>query len=415
MKIKNLCLAVAACFALAGPALADEVRIVPATQNTTAGSTVNAAIEFVADSADGAGNETGAFEVVLTFPAELTITPTAANGAQECAVIAPGQIRLQRSAEPGDVTTNIYCNLSIAVAGGAAPGPYALAFDPNSDRFESDPDVAAPGTHTLTDGEVVVVTGPSAPVISIADGTANGLGVGTAAVTKVDGSGAPTSSYTCTAPAGFTLTSNASQTGIANGDPDPADIGFTCSPGAMQVTQTMNCTITEGGVARADTVDLTCPALAPVNPTITSSPADGSTTNIPGGLVGSTRQTTINFTATGANSLGTATIDCSASGAVSIAPSGPQTVVGTAQPVDPAVSCTLTDVEQNGSVTCSITDGNPSATRTTTYNFVCPAGSTFLPAPEPTVVTATSLWSKIGLIGLLAALGMLMVGFRRNH
>lgn len=266
---------------------------------------------------------------------------------------------------------------------------------------------------TTADGQLTLQSGPAAPVISIADGTANGLGVGTAAVTKVDGNGAPTSSYTCTAPAGFTLTANASQTGIANGGPDPGDIGFTCSPGAVAVTQTMNCTITEGGVPRADTVDLTCPALAPVNPVITSAPANGSTTALSGGLIGSTRQTTINFTATGANSLGTASISCSASGAVTVAPGGAQTVTGTAQPVDQTVSCTLTDTAQAGAVTCAITDAG--GTRTDTYNFTCPAGSTFIPAPSPEVVPATSLWSKIGLIGLLAALGMLMVGFRRNH
>jgi hypothetical protein len=34
---------------------------------------------------------------------------------------------------------------------------------------------------------------------------------------------------------------------------------------------------------------------------------------------------------------------------------------------------------------------------------------------QAAIVPASSLWSKIGLVGLLAALGMLVVGFRRQH
>lgn len=345
------------------------------------------------------------------------VTTTGTGGGDfNCVENVVGTLRCVTSNSISSATFLV--NISFDVLGVAVPTPGSpLVFNDANLTQTSWVNSAFEDTAftAVNDGSVIIGTGPTPPVITIADGTANSLGVGTAEVTKADGSGSLTSGYSCTAPAGFTLTANASQSGITNGGPDPADIGFSCSPGGAQVVGVMNCTITEGGVARADTVNLTCPALTPTNPTITSAPTPGSTTNIPGGLIGTTRSTTINFTATGANAAGTASITCAASGAVSIAPSGNQTIVGTAQPVDPVVSCTLTDAVQNGSVACTITDGNPAAARAVSYDFVCPAGSTFLPAPEPNVVSATSMWAKIGLIGLLAALGMFMVGFRRNH
>ena len=50
--------------------------------------------------------------------------------------------------------------------------------------------------------------------------------------------------------------------------------------------------------------------------------------------------------------------------------------------------------------------------------FAYTVSSVALSAAVPTqaaIVPASSLWSKIGLVGLLAALGMLVVGFRRQH
>ena len=178
----------------------------------------------------------------------------------------------------------------------------------------------------------------------------------------------------------------------------------------------ISCTETDGDSAgTARTIPVSCPAgaLVPVDPTITAAPASGSTTNFSGGLIGSTRTSVINFTNTGGAGSGSATIDCSTAAPLSIVPTGLQTVTGATQPTDVTVSCTLTDVAQAGAVTCVIDD--LAGTRTDTYNFACPAGSTFIPPPAPEVVPTNSLWSKLGLIGLLAALGMLMVGFRRNH
>jgi hypothetical protein len=286
------------------------------------------------------------------------------------------------------------------------------AFFQTSDTLRDDtPDPA----QSSTAGTITIAPADAPPTINIADGTADAAGNGTAAVTLTPAAGAQTSSYSCTAPGGFNLTQNANGGPFTNASGDPADIAFTCAPGQSEVVAVMNCTITEGAVQRADTVNLTCPALTPLNPTISSNPVSPSAQTFGSGVIGQTRNLPIDFSAAGANAAGTASIDCSASGAVTIAPGGAQTINGTAQPVDQTVSCVLTDVEQTGDVTCTVVDGNPSATRTLTFGYTCPAGLTFIPTPSPEVVPASSLWSKLGLIGLLAALGMLMVGFRRNH
>lgn len=79
---------------------------------------------------------------------------------------------------------------------------------------------------------------------------------------------------------------------------------------------------------------------------------------------------------------------------------------------DPVVSCPLTAAAQTGDVSCVINGGAPQ----TFAGITCPAGAA-LPPPvaTPAIIPTNSLWSKVGLIGLLAALGMLMVGFRRQQ
>lgn len=216
----------------------------------------------------------------------------------------------------------------------------------------------------------------------------------------------------CTAPAGIGLAPTSLNFAAAGAQ----SIDVTCTYAAAAINGNITCTETDGDSAGTPrNIAVSCPAgaVVPVEPTITSTPASGSTTNFSGGLIGNTRTSVINFTNTGGAGSGSATIDCSTAAPLSIVPSGLQTVTGSTQPTDVTVSCTLTDVEQSGTVTCVIDD--LAGTRTDTFGFVCPAGSTFIPPPAPEVVPTNSLWSKLGLIGLLAALGMLMVGFRRNH
>ena len=209
MKIKNVSVAVLAGLALmaGGIASADEVRINPTTQNAAPGATVNAAIAFVADSANPP-DETVAFEVVLQYDsANLTITPTAANGAQECAVVVPGQIRLQVSNGANDVASNTYCNLSIQVNAAAPAATYPLTFNAGTALFESAPDTPAPGTHTLTNGEVVVaVVVATPPTLTFAPASGTIASGASFTITPSGGQAGGSATYTCTPPAGVTLT-----------------------------------------------------------------------------------------------------------------------------------------------------------------------------------------------------------------
>ena len=77
-------------------------------------------------------------------------------------------------------------------------------------------------------------------------------------------------------------------------------------------------------------------------------------------------------------------------------------------------------------VACTVpADGAPAITGTLDCTTTAPAGGaltfplssvaqTAVVPSQPETIPATSLWAKIGLIGLLAAVGVLLVGFRRQ-
>jgi len=123
----------------------------------------------------------------------------------------------------------------------------------------------------------------------------------------------------------------------------------------------------------------------------------------------------LNFTVnTPAANGGTGSVVCSDAAGGPVFTINPASQLGlTTTVADPVVSCPLTAAAQTGDVSCVINGGAPQ----TFAGVTCPAGSAAPPvAPAVAVlVPASSLWSKVGLIGLLAVLGLLVVGFRRQH
>jgi hypothetical protein len=122
---------------------------------------------------------------------------------------------------------------------------------------------------------------------------------------------------------------------------------------------------------------------------------------------------TIDFTVTTpAIGAGTGSISCTDSD-----PAAPTLTINPANQTgltttvaDPTVSCGLTLAAQAGTVACSINGAAP-----TNFAVTCPAGAAVPTPPTPTVIPASSMWSQLSLIGLLAALGLLVVALRRNH
>lgn len=185
-------------------------------------------------------------------------------------------------------------------------------------------------------------------------------------------------------------------------------------------TATLTCTETDAdtpaGAARSWT--LSCPQGTPVpGPGFGASPAPNTpaTAITCSGQAGDVVQRQIVITNNGNPGAGSALdFTCTAgAGMASVISGGTATglAVGASQTV--VVGCTVPadGVTETGVVNCtSNAPGAPFA-----FNYTS-TGSTFPPAvPRPAVVPASSTWSQLALIALLAGLGLAFVGFRRGQ
>jgi hypothetical protein len=92
--------------------------------------------------------------------------------------------------------------------------------------------------------------------------------------------------------------------------------------------------------------------------------------------------------------------------AIATQPTSPITAGNTSSAT---VNCT---VPATGSSTATLNCTAGNAPGTVAFGLTSSAPP---PVPAPTVIPTNSLWSKLGLVGLLAVLGLLAVGFRRQH
>ncbi len=348
----------------------------------------------------------------LALPAAPAPHPeiTVSTADLSCAVTTVGTIICGGFAGAWPQTTTVAVRFDIGGTAVPAPGePVTLA-----GRF-LDGD-GAPIVTTITSGSVIIGTEPPTPLtlsyaptpgpITLPSGNAGTTVSSDIAATAAGNSG--TASLTCTAAAGFTVTPslNFASAGSQN-------IAVGCTLGASQTTGAINCTEVDGdspapGVTRTWTA--TCPqgGVVPVNPTITTVTPPGAFA-MPSGAPGQTVTRPIQFSAAGGAGTGSATIACTATAPVTVAPAN-QTVTGSAQPAPVNVSIPLTSAAQGPfAVTCVVTDS--AGARTDVFDVSAPAGSAL---PPPSVVPASSLWSQLALIALLAGLGMAVVGFRRS-
>lgn len=417
--MKKMSLAIASALLIAsGASFGASISINPAAATAQPGAgnpTSPATIDVFWDNSGLPAGEGDSIDATVQFDdTKLSVSVTG-----DCAVNGgdPGEVIIATfNVSSNTIPSGALCTMTFTTLAGAADGD-VVALD--LDNVVVGNNGAPLGTQPPANDGVINILSTPIPLTLSVDPLpafpAGNIGATSAAqpltVTATGNQGAA-SLTACTAPAGIGL----SPTSLNFAAAGTQAIDVTCTYAAAAINGNISCIETDGdsnGTPR--NIPVSCPAgaVVPVTPTITSSPTSGSTTAIPGGLVGSTRSTLINFTNTGGAGSGSATIDCSTAAPLSINPTGLQTVTGSDQPTDITVSCTLAEAEQSGTVTCAIEDAG--GTRTDTFDFTCPAGSTFIPPPSPEVVPASSLWSKLGLIGLLAALGMLVVGFRRNH
>jgi hypothetical protein len=372
----------------------------------------------------------GAFDFVLTYnPANLTIESadiTTSSSGTACAVNPAGTILC--FANPEGIQTVlpavVTINLPFDIGGIEAVEPLTFGvtnvFDEDVNPVALVPDngqitisAAPPVPPTVTfapNGGPINLTAPGGAL----QGSLSNESV--IAITAVGGSGAGVGSYNCVVDPGAPFDiSNLADANVAVGD-DPADMSVICTLGAVAVAANMNCTRT-GGDATPVNFALTCPAGVPVpSPAYSSNPAPGATLNCDGDA-GTLTQTSVTITNTGL-----AGVNSELDYSCSTASAGFSVISGAAGSIIVDDSATVT-------VQCKVpAEGDPAATGTLdcTHNAtnenspvrygLSSIADTAPPAvPQPNVVPASSLWSQLSLIGLLAALGLLVVGIRRNH
>lgn len=276
-------------------------------------------------------------------------------------------------------------------------------------------DISPPAT-TVNNGQLTIQAAPANPptinfaptTVNIPSGGAPGATSQAAAiaVTAVGGAAPDTGSYNCTVPAGFQVT-NSSNPSIVAGS-DPADMSVTCTLGAAATQATMTCARTGAAVTPVD-ITLNCPAGVVSSPAFTGNPTAGTTLTC-NGSPGSTTVTQATITNSGnANATG---VSCNVVGAGFAIQTQPAATINTGASSTVVVACTVPadGVTNSGTLTCTSGNGATIAYPVASTGIATPVGPTV-----PATIPSTSLWAKIGLIGLLAALGMLVVGFRRHH
>ncbi len=378
------------------------------------GSTATLTVVYTGD---GVTAET---EVTLGFDnTHITISnPTSSNGAQ-CFATNPTTLRIVppsggATALPNGPTT--YCSYDVQIAAGAPDGT-VIPFTANSIECWNTGGTAETCTLTATSA-VTVQTAPPDVVLGFAPASAvafPGGTSGTSTTASIAVSVASGSIGTGTVSNCVVGGTNASAFSVTGGVPATVppvgsiDLSVTLANAALAATLT--CDVADAGTATTHTWNLTAPAGTPVPaPGYSSNPAPGAAINRTG-TPGSSCNSSVVITNNGFAGAGSdLTYNCSVAGAdFTIASGASGTVaVGSSATVSVAVACPADGTSVTDTLTCT---SNDPAVSTATYALSA-NGQAFV---APTFVPASSLWSKLALFGIFAALGMLVLGLRRNH
>lgn len=401
---------------------AQTLAVSPATVNGTpaGGPTTPGSVDLVFTNG---GTNPGGFQADLQYDnAVITPTPTPVTPSGHlvtCQVIVgggPGGTNVIRivvaNLGGGQAANGTYCTIPLSVAAGQATGssfPLTLAAAVNVATLVNGvvnipagppPDVIV--TFTPASGSTVAFGGglPGANVTqSIAIGNTGTIGTGTVSGCVISGPDA----------ASFAITG-----GNPSTVPPATSLDLSATLGAAALNATLTCNVTDSTGTSTATWTLTAPAgTVLAAPTLSSNPASGTAITLPGSY-GTPVSSNIVITPAGGDAGGpNASVTCSTGSAgFTVTPAGALTFTppgGAAQ--NAVVGCTPGAAAVSGTVSCGGTD--QAGVINWSWPVTCPAAQTA--PPPPTFVPASSLWSKLALFGVFAALGMLILGLRRNH
>lgn len=403
-------------FAVSGVTFAQSVTFgTPTPAQGPAGTVFDVAVNFTA------GGGAAAYQVDVAIPAEFTnVTPTNATGV--CAVGNPqaGAMRVSDfDAGLQPLASGEICTIQVTIAAATPDGTYNFSTCASGACLTpraSDGGGANIGAFSVDYGPGFIVgAAPADPptinfnptTVNLPAGGAIGATSGSSpiAVTATGGTAPDAGSYDCTVPANFQVTNSSNPSIVAGTDPN--DMSVTCTLAAAAQQATMTCTRT-GAVATPVDIELNCPAGQVVAPAFTTTPPNGTALTC-NGTPGSTATTQVTIQNSG-NAAATG-VTCSTAGAgfsIQQQPSGTINA-GASSVVVASCSVPANGVTINGTLNC--TSGNGAGP----VSFpLSSTGSAIVAPTQAATIPSTSLWAKIGLIGLLAALGALVVGFRRH-
>jgi hypothetical protein len=322
------------------------------------------------------------------------------------------------------------CTVTFASINGAALGviPLDLQFDATAGDGCFENTMGSPTTCVLTDGSIEIINAPPNTNLSYAPAAGSTISFPTGVALTVQNSSI-TVTGTGTVGAGTVSGCAIAGAGAASFGPAPANLSVNGgATGALALTctlpnsggaaiATLTCTETDANTPAGapETWNLSCPQGTPVpGPVYSSTPAAGANLTC-NGAPGSTVQANIAIANNGNLGAGSGLdFTCTTSGApfsivsggtaAGLAVGASQTVVvGCVAPAEGAPAAT-------GTVSC--TTNAPGGARV--YNLSSIGVTLPPPVPRPAVVSATSTWSQLALIALLAGLGLAVVGFRRG-
>lgn len=322
------------------------------------------------------------------------------------------------------IPTETACTVNFSVAAGATVGASPLNHNPGlpdtSFVDTAGTEIAPPGS--VTDGAINVINAPPDVVLGFSPnyGTTVAFPGGTVATNQTAniavsvasgtvGNGTVTGcAFGGANPGAFSVTG-----GIPATVPPNATIALQATLAATPLAATLTCTVTDAaaGSPNSRTWNLTAPAGTPVpSPSYSSAPAPGSAIGLIG-IPAAALTSQVVITNNGDPGAGSdLTYSCSVAGPdFSIASgAGGTLTVGSSGTVVLNVTAPADGVTVTDQMICTSNGRNGS---TFTYDL----SATGQARVAPTYVPASSLWSKLALFGIFAALGMLIIGLRRSH
>jgi hypothetical protein len=286
-------------------------------------------------------------------------------------------------------------NVAFDVLGTAAVSP--LTFVPANTNYVNGAFVDTPYS-TVNDGSVTITAAPppTPPTLNFSPNGGAIVSGNDITITATGGQAGGVANYSCAAPAGVTVTNNPGS--MTTGDA-PDVLNVSCPAGTADAA--MTCTRT-GGTDVVFNVD--CPA-APA-PAFTVVGSAALTCN---GAAGAVVPVNATFTNSGNATMNGATCALSNQVGTFVVATQPAAAINVGAQGTATVNCT---VPATGSSTATLTCTAAGATNNAVFTLSSTAPP---PVPLPTVIPTNSLWSKLGLVGLLAVLGLVAVGFRRQH